>query len=141
MNAAIEHIDLDRTLEIERAAKYLDKCAQMEGKCKEERIQAELALIDLLGVKEEGSATTCANDVTVTITGALTRKVDAEGFQKVKNHLPPSYQDVIELKLEPKLNLKRLREMQTHEPDAYGMLAQCITTTPRKPSVKVKVGE
>ena len=121
--------------QIEEAAEHLMSVKSIECSAKEERIRAEEHLAILVGVRPEGATSFTSGNWMVRTVGKLHRKIDADAYAIMKQHLPPSAHASVRTKLE--LSLANLRDLQLSDPDAYGMLAQCITTTPGKPSVNV----
>tara|TARA_R110002126_G_scaffold38521_1_gene114973 strand:+ start:775 stop:1263 length:489 start_codon:yes stop_codon:yes gene_type:complete len=121
--------------QIEDAAEFLMEVKSIERSAKEDRILAEEALAMLVGVRPEGATTFNSGGWMVRTVGKLYRRIDAGAYSLVANDLPASAQICVKTKLD--LDITKLRELQLNEPDAYGMLAQCITTTPGKPSINV----
>jgi hypothetical protein len=121
--------------EMEEAAEKLMTMRSIEAAAREQRVKAEEALADMIGVEREGSTTYKSGHWTVKTTGNLYRKLDAKAYASFKDDLPPEALSAIRSKLE--INLPYFRELQYTNRDAFGMLAQCITTTPGKASVSV----
>mgnify|MGYP003624702358 FL=1 len=121
--------------QIEEAAEHLMAVKSIECSAKEERIRAEQHLCELVGVRPEGATSFTSGQWMVRTVGKLYRKLDADAYEFLSADLPLAAHASVRTKLE--LNLSNLRDLQLSDPDAYGMLAQCITTTPGKPSVNV----
>jgi len=100
----------------------------------------ESSLLELLpAAAPEGTNATILGDMKIEVTNKINRTLDADGLDETLAELPPSYQDVVRYK--PALNLKRMRELQAHEGDAYGILSKHITAKPGKSTIKITIGE
>lgn len=127
--------DLDKE-EIIKISSRLLEIKKLEASIKCEREIIELALIDWLGVKEEGAQTHDIGDYKITITSKLTRTLDGDKWDEIKAGLPEQYRLIVDWK--PSLDLKGLRWVQENEPDIYKKVAQAVTIKPAKTSVVVK---
>ena len=114
------------------AALFLLK--QEEVKIKKERIEAEEALITILGVKEEGAETHKSDAIKVTVTGTVIRSLDQEKWRKIKSSIPASLRPTVE---KATLDIKGVKWLQANEPKYYKTFAKALTSKPGKTSVKV----
>ena len=105
-----------------------------EDAAKAQRIEIEEALIKLLGVRTEGAKTHDLGAFKVTLTGVINRSLDAEIWEKIKDHLPPELRPVT---YEPKLDVVGVKWLQENQLEYYRILAQALTVKPGKTSVKV----
>lgn len=105
----------------------------VEEEARAQRVAAEVAIADAMGnIKLEGT-TTCEYDGwKVSVTTKLTRTLDYDKY--VALGLPKAQQFVV---MKPAIDLTALRFAQRINPS----IADCITTTPAKPSVKVEVAK
>jgi len=101
------------------------------------RIDAENALIELLGVKPEGSATHKSAAYKVTITGNVRRTVDEAALAAVREAMPEALFERA-FRFKPEVSVSGVRYLQNNEPELYAIAAQAITATPGKPSVRVE---
>ena len=110
----------------------------LEEKARERRIDAEQAIIAELGeIKAEGQTVVKDGRYKVTITGSMNRRIDQAVLELIRQTIPaPLFDQAIRWK--PEVNLTGLRYLQNNEPDTYSILAEAITTTPAKPSVRVE---
>ena len=112
-----------------RAAKRAEESAR------EERVRIEEEIIALTGCREEGSQTYAAGDWKITVTGKLTRKLDADAWARIESSIPEAMRPV---KYAPILDTKGLRYLENNEPDIYRLVAEAIETKPAKPAVSIK---
>jgi hypothetical protein len=97
------------------------------------RVAIEEQIIAMVGVKPEGSTTVSDDAFKVTTTGAVTRKVtDWDVFTEI----PSSIAEQL-VKTTHSLNTAGYRAVEKLHPEVIKQLSKGITTTPRKPSVKV----
>ena len=112
-----------------RAAKRAEESAR------EERVRIEEEIIAITGCREEGSQTYAAGDWKITVTGKLTRKLDADAWARIESSIPEAMRPV---KYAPILDTKGLRYLENNEPDIYRLVAKAIETKPAKPAVSIK---
>ena len=139
MDNSTEYADLDRRQKIINLSKDILQAREQEDLNKLWRVQLERDLLDLIQTKQEGTTTTTAGPVTVSVTGKITRKVDLALFREISDELPPSYKNVVEIAQTGKLDLKTMRSMREHDRDAFGIFARCLTETPARPQIKIKL--
>lgn len=104
------------------------------------RIEAEQALVALLGVKDEGSTTTRGQRYKVTTTGVMYRKVDEAALGAVRSKLSEAIFEKC-FKFKPEIVTAGVRYLQQNEPELYAIAAQAIVATPGKPRVEIAVLE
>jgi hypothetical protein len=105
----------------------------IEEAARAQRVAAEVAIADAMGnIKLEGTTTCECDGWKVSVTTKLTRTLDYDKY--VALGLPIDQQFVV---MKPAIDLTALRVAQRINPS----IADCITTTPAKPSVKVEVIE
>jgi hypothetical protein len=120
----------------------LDMAAQAwrEAKAKEEkarlaRLDAESKIIELVGVKDEGSFSITTDYFKVSTTGKMTRRLDDAAYMAIREDLPLGLDPVV---LRPAIDMKAFRQLEKH-PEVMRLFSVCLTTKPAKPSVKVEV--
>lgn len=106
-----------------------------EENARDHRLRIEQEIIELTGHKEEGSQTHKAGDWKVTVTGKLTRKLDADKWAEIEPSIPEAMRPVIH---KPTLETKGLRYLENNEPEIFARIAKAIETKPAKPAVTVK---
>jgi len=119
--------------ELELSRAWLDAKAA-EHAAKSRRIEIEESLIARLGARSEGAKTHDLGEVRVVVTGIITRTLDKEIWEAIKDKLPPEIRPVT---YEPKLDITGVKWLQEHQPNNYKILAQDLTVKPGKTSVKV----
>ena len=120
---------------LESLASDWREAKRKEEAARDERVEIEERIVELTGHKEEGSETHKAGEYKVTVTGKLTRKLDAEAWAQIEARIPEELRPVSYV---PKLETKGLRYLEEKEPDVYRMVAQAIETKPAKTAVQVK---
>ena len=120
-------------MNIEMVADKIVELKRREEIAKQERAMLEEQLAKEISDRVEGTASLVAGSYKVTVTSKLNRTLDYTAYQAIENDIPEGVRCV---KLEPKLDLKKLRAMDAVRP---GFSAAFITTKPAKPSVKIEV--
>lgn len=112
-----------------------------EDAARERRIDAETELLAELPIhKPEGSTTFKVDDYKVTVTTGVNRRIDSALIEHVRATIPPAlFEQAVRWK--PEANPAGIRYLQNNEPEVYTVLAQAITATPAKPSVRVEINE
>jgi hypothetical protein len=118
--------------DIDIAAHAFSEAKRVEAEAREARIAAEEHLIELVGLKEEGTMTVKTHWFKVSTTGKLTRSVDQTSAMPVE-----LWRMISRVKSE--LDVSALKKLATENPDAYREAVKHITTTPAKPSAKVEL--
>lgn len=121
---------------IDQAAERVIGLKLQENQAKAARIEAELALIELVGVKAEGSSTHKGDRYKVMTTGTMYRKVDEAALGAVRSKLSPAMFESV-FRFKPEVITAGIRYLQANEPQLYAIAAQAITATPGKPAVEV----
>jgi len=120
---------------LETLALHWRDAKRAEEIARDNRLRIEQEIIDQTGCKQEGSETHKAGEYKVTVTGKLTRKLDAEAWAQIESRIPEELRPV---SYAPKLETKGLRYLEEKEPEVYRIVAQAIETKPAKPAVQVK---
>ena len=97
------------------------------------RISAEQALIDAIGVKDEGTRTEKTDWYKISTIGKLNRKLDKDAHLSLDTDL---YQAITRIKYE--LDVTALKKLATSNPEAYRQAIKAIITTEAKPTVKIE---
>lgn len=108
---------------------------QNEASWRDARILIENEIIEITGAKPEGSETHTAGEFKVTVTGKMTRTLDADLWESVKDSIPENLRPVT---YQPSLDLKGLRYLQNNEPEIYAIAAKAIEMKPAKTAIAIK---
>ena len=104
---------------------------ETEAMAKAMRIEAEEALIEAFGeAKPEGTTTKTDGYYKVSVTNRVNRELDYDAYMALDFQEELRFVD-----LKPKINLKKLREVEGKYPKLVG---KCVTAKPSKPYVKVE---
>lgn len=120
---------------LESLASQWRNAKKAEAQARDERVALESQIIEQTGLREEGSMTVNAGEWKVKVTCKLTRKLDAETWERIKHTIPEAMQPV---SYAPKLEIKGLRYLEKNEPEVFAKVAQAIEMKPAKPSIEVK---
>lgn len=122
---------------IDNLAAQLEAAKAEEARATQARLDAEAALIDALGVREEGAQTHRGEHYKVTLTGVVNRRFDAAALEALRGAIPAAlFAQAVRYKPEP-INAG-LVYLRNNEPDTYAVLAQALTVAPGKPGVRVE---
>lgn len=122
---------------IDTLAAALEAAKTEEARATQARLEAEAALIDALGVKDEGAQTHRGESYRVTITGVINRRIDPAALSALADRIPtPLLLQAVRYKPEP--IAAGIRYLRNNEPETYAVLAEALTVTPGKPQVRVE---
>ena len=102
------------------------------------RNEIEAAMVDLLDVPEEGTATAIAGEYKATATARFTRKLDTDMWEDIKDEIP-THLWPIRQKLE--IDTKKLRIIEESSRDMYRLVSRAINSKPAKVGMKVVINE
>lgn len=126
-----EHISSDS--KVENLAIAIQTLKAEQKALGEEVAKKEQELLDICGVKEEGASKFDTQNFIITTTGKLTRKVtDVKSLEGIAPDV---------LKVEKKLDLRKLKSLATSNPMLYQRALQCIETKPAKAAIAIKPRE
>lgn len=117
-----------------------DRIVQLKGE--KQDIQNEIdkcqeALIEIVGIKDEGSQSFHTDRYLVGTTQGITRTLDRTEVLKLADRLPEdTYKNVFTWK--PALDLANYRALKDMAPNLASMVDEAITSKPSKPAVKVE---
>ncbi len=122
---------------LDHLARQLEEAKKAENHARTLRIAAEQALIEQLGVADEGSQSFTGVEYKITTTGRLNRTLDTSRLEQLTENLP---QDVMKacIRYKPELVTSALKALQQLNPQHYSVLSSAITTKPGKAAVKVE---
>lgn len=124
----------------EMVASELLKAKRFEDAATERRIELEREIIELLGIRDEGSMTHKIGDgFKVVITAKKSRKMDWDMLDAIPlSKLPESLRPV---KVKRELDERGVKYLRDNEPELYAVLSPALTVTPTKPQVIVTSDE
>jgi len=120
---------------ISQLAKDWREAKTAENTSRDFRLETEGKIIDLAGMKAEGSQTHDAGTYKITVTSSMTRKLDEKKWKEIESSIP---EDLRPVNYKPSIDLKGIRYLQENYPETYAIVAKALTVTPAKPSVKVE---
>lgn len=121
---------------IDQLAYALEVAKQHEAEARDNRLRAEDALIQAVGLKDEGTQTAKTDWYKVSVTQSLTRSLTPDFAERLDSLDPAIFCAVIRNKAE--VNVSALKQLATANPDAYRLVCSAVVTKPAKPSVKVE---
>jgi len=120
-------------------ANELFAAKQAEKSAKAERIQAEKAIGLLVETAEKGSKTVDAgNGIRITVTRGITFKADMDAIRSLT--IPEEVMPITMVPASYKFDPKKYESVRENHPDIAAKLANCVTATPKKLAVTMKVG-
>lgn len=121
---------------IESLVARLAELKKIEDDAKLERVKHEAEILPFLDQVEEGSkTTTLANGTKVTVKNGFNRRLDQEGWKRIKHKIPANLHPV---QLKEVLSDTQMRYLQNNEPDFYKEMSAAVTTSPAKPYITIK---
>jgi len=135
MNAPIAHTPTD----IDFVAWELLEAKRLEEEARQRRLEVETRLIDLIGVKEEGTTSIKTAYFKASTTGSLTRTL-VKDWEGVLAQLPDWVTDTV-IRYKYEVAVSGLKEIATKAPNLYAECLKAIVTKPAKPAVKVELLE
>ena len=120
---------------IAQLAKDWREAKTAENTSRDFRLETEGKIIDLVGMKAEGSQTHDAGTYKVTVTSSMTRKLDEKKWKDIEDSIP---EDLRPVNYKPSIDLKGIRYLQENYPETYAIVTKALTVKPAKPSVKVE---
>jgi hypothetical protein len=122
---------------IDLASWDLLKAKAAEDAAREHRLFCESRLIELIGLKEEGTQTIKTDYFKASTTQSMTRNL-AEGWFDVLSKEDPAIMEAL-IKFKTEVSVTGLKALATTNPDAYRRVLPAIVTRPSKPAVKVEL--
>lgn len=123
--------------ELDLAAYALIEAKQQEEAARNARLAAEERLIELIGVKEEGTTSKTTDFYKISTVGNLTRSLDEVRFDEVREAIGDVLFETFVTYI-PKLSVSGFKRLASANPDAFKVAARCVASRPAKPTVKVE---
>ena len=124
---------------IDLAAWQLVNAIQSEKDARQHRIECEQAVIDLVGLKPEGTQVAKTPYFKVSTVQSLTRSLTPDGEALIEAEGIPIFDQVVRYR--PEVSVTGLKALATSNPAVYARVIKAIITKPSKPSVKVELLE
>jgi len=122
--------------ELDKLCHAHQQAAEEEKKAKARRLEIEGLIVAISDVREEGSSVTKTRYYKCTCTGKLTRKLDQEAWENIRDDIPLELQPV---KTKVDIDLPKLRAIESANPELFKLVCNAIATKPAKTSIKVEV--
>ncbi|UYM14279.1 DUF7173 family protein [Endozoicomonas euniceicola] len=122
---------------LDQLAYKLEEAKKAEAEARQLRVAIEADILQTVGVKEEGSATIKSDWYKVTTTGGITRTLDAKKFEEIKARLPQNVAEKV-VRTKPELDVRQFKALKDLSPELYAIMAEAVTSKPRKSSVKIE---
>lgn len=121
----------------DQAAWELLEAKRREDEARAYRLDCETKLIELVGLKDEGSQTAKTGFFKITTTAAMIRSLVPNGLGLIAREGAEVMDTVIRMK--PEISVSGLKALAHDHPDIYGRILPAIVTRPSKPTVKVEL--
>ena len=112
-----------------------------EEKAKQERLELENELLDLIGDSEDGTETHKIEDYTVKVVAKVTRTVDPDMWGIVTHDLSdeefPIEMNPITIEEKYKVSGSICRELKKYNPELFATLSRAITTKKNKSTITI----
>ena len=131
---------MSQPTEIDQAAFTLQEAKNRLEIVKQEVLNAELHIIDLTGVKDEGTTSQSGTYFKIKTVGKVTRRIDFDALDLLKQHLPQAIIGEV-FKDKPTIDIKALRHLELNEPDYYNEISRAVIAKPAKIAVLVELIE
>jgi hypothetical protein len=118
------------------AAYNLEQAKKAEQIARDNRLRAECAVIELVGVKEDGTKSAKGSYYKLTTTLAMNRKLKSDFFEILDDLPADIFKAVIKTKHE--LSVSDYKKLAVSNPEAYRKVAEAVIATPSKIAVKVE---
>lgn len=109
---------------------------EAENRAKDERLQVEAAICELVDVPTEGTNTTTTALFKCKAVGKLKRKLDARAWAEIEKDVPEHLRPV---RYKAEIDLKKLKAIESANPEIWRVVAQAITSEKGKTSINIEV--
>lgn len=110
---------------------------QAEEQARNHRLHCENRIIELVGVKEEGTQSVKTDQYKISTAVTLTRTLVAN-YGEALDALPAEIFNAI-VKHKPQLDVTAFKALATANPEAYRIACGAVIAKPAKPSVKLEI--
>ena len=119
--------------ELESLAKFRQKIIDEIAELRKLKDEAESRIVELVGLKEEGTTTRRSNSFVVKTVGGLNRKIETKDYKILEAQLGENFTDLINVKMD--LNLTNFR---TADDSVVKILMEHMVMSPKKPYIKIE---
>tara|TARA_B100000780_G_scaffold7817_1_gene5764 strand:+ start:25762 stop:26163 length:402 start_codon:yes stop_codon:yes gene_type:complete len=131
---------MSQPTEIDQAAFQLQEAKQRMELVRQDVLTAEQKLIDLAGVKDEGTISLAGLYFKIKTVGKITRSIDFEALENLKQNMPEEILKEV-FKYKASIDVKALRHIELNEPDYYNEISRAVIAKPAKVAVSVQLIE
>jgi len=131
---------MSQPTEIDQAAFQLQEAKQRLELVRQDVLSAEQKLINLAGVKEEGTTSATGLYFKIKTVCKVNRRIDIDQLDLLKQHLPQAIIGEV-FKDKPTIDIKALRHLELNEPDYYNEISRAVIAKPAKIAVLVELIE
>jgi hypothetical protein len=126
--------------DVDSLAQKLLQAKLKEDSARKDRLNCELALIDICGQKAEGSLTVNTGNYRVETKAKIDRKIDQKAFDELMGEVGDDVKAMVmtAVTLKPSLRLTEYRELADQFPEAREELDRVVTSRQAKTQVSVK---
>ena len=126
--------------EIDQAAFTLQEAKNRMELVKQEVLNAELHIIELAGVKDEGTTSESGKYFKIKTVGKVTRRIDFDALDLLKQKMPEAILSKV-FSYKPTIDVKALRQIELNEPEYYNEISRAVIAKPAKVAVTVELVE
>ena len=131
---------MSQPTDLDQAAFQLQEAKNKLELVRQDVLTAEKRLIEIAGVKEEGTTSASGLYFKIKTVAKINRRIDLKELDLLNQTLP---QDIISKAFVFKqvINAKGLRHLELNEPEYYNEVTRAIIATPAKIAVSVELVE
>ena len=126
--------------DLDQAAFQLQEAKNKLELVRQDVLTAEKRLIEIAGVKEEGTTSASGLYFKIKTVAKINRRIDLKELDLLNQRLP---QAIISkaFVFKPSIDAKGLRHLELNEPEYYNEITRAVIATPAKISVSVELVE
>ena len=124
--------------DLDQAAFQLQEAKNRMELVRRDVLTAEKRLIEIAGVKEEGTTSAAGLYFKIKTVAKINRRIDLEELERLTQRLPQAIIGEAFI-YKPSINAKGLRHLELNEPEYYNELTRAVIATPAKISVSVEL--
>ena len=113
-----------------------------EEKAKQERLELERELLEVIGDSEYGTETHNIENYKIKVIAKVSRTVDPQMWASVTDNLSeddfPVEMNPISIEEKYKVSSPKCRELQKYRPELFATLSRAITTTKNKSTITIE---
>jgi hypothetical protein len=109
---------------------------EQEKDINQKRLEIEKRIVETQEAREEGAVCQKTRYYKITTTYKLTKKIDPEIWNAIKNTIPHRYHPT---KNKVELDLNAYKDLMSNNREYFLAVAKCVEAKPAKPHIKVEV--